>query len=56
MLKANLSPEIVVLKSPARNELPPSVRKVDASPSRPFQLPERLIKAIDASLQRSRLG
>jgi hypothetical protein len=35
---------------------PPSARKVDASPSRPFQPPGGLMESIDASLQRGRQG
>ena len=35
---------------------PPSARKVDASPSRPFQPSGGLMESIDASLQRSRQG
>jgi hypothetical protein len=35
---------------------PPSARKDDASPSRPFQPPGGLMEPIDASLQRGRQG
>jgi len=35
---------------------PPSARKDDASPSRPFQPPGGLMELIDASLQRGRQG